>query len=125
MEFVSLRSLQRGEQKVWETLKHENGRIVLTNNSQPAYLLVDLEGQSIIPLINWIDYYRSDPELLNIRPPLQAEQTLTPAQKTAAENFLHAVRTMRNEGLSKDDKDALAALESGQYRTGFDREPEL
>jgi len=55
MEFVPLRSLQRGETKVWEALKKENGRIILTSNSKPAYLLIDLNGKSIIPLINMID----------------------------------------------------------------------
>lgn len=60
MEFVPLRSLQRGRPEVWETLKKEDGRLVLTNKGQPAYLLVDLKGQNVITLINKFDNFRKD-----------------------------------------------------------------
>jgi len=65
MEFVPLRNLQRGMPEVWQTLRQENGRIVLTNKGQPAYLLVDLAGQNIVSLINLLDYYRTNPELMS------------------------------------------------------------
>jgi hypothetical protein len=59
MEFVPLRSLQRGLPEVWQTLRREDGRIVLTSKGQPAYLLVDLAGQNVVSLINLLDEYRS------------------------------------------------------------------
>jgi hypothetical protein len=69
MEFVPLRSLQRGRPEVWESLNAENGRIVLTNKGQPAYLLVDLAGQNVVSLINWIDHYRNSEEEPHVNPP--------------------------------------------------------
>lgn len=59
MEFVPLRSLQRGRPEVWETLKREEGRLILTRNGQPAFLLVDLEGHNIISLVNKFDSFNS------------------------------------------------------------------
>jgi hypothetical protein len=59
MEFLPLRSLQRGLPEVWRALQRENGRLVLTNKGQPAYLLVDLDGQNVISLINMLDEYRN------------------------------------------------------------------
>jgi hypothetical protein len=60
MEFVPLRSLQRGRPEVWETLKREAGRLVLTNKGQPAYLLVDLDGHNVVSLINKFDSFNKD-----------------------------------------------------------------
>ena len=125
MEFIPLRSLQRGDPKVWKTLKQEKGRIVLTNNSQPAYLLVDLTGQNVIPLINWLDYYRSNPELSDGESSLPIEQTLTQEQRDAAQRFLTAMRTLRQEGLSLGASEALSELESGKYRANFGRDVDL
>jgi hypothetical protein len=62
MEFVPLRSLQRGNPEVWDTLKKQNGRIVLVNKSQPAFLLVDLAGQNVISMINMFDSYMKGEE---------------------------------------------------------------
>ena len=59
MEFVPLRSLQRGRPEVWETLKRETGRVILTNKGQPAYLLVDLAGHDVIALVNKFDSFNS------------------------------------------------------------------
>ena len=55
VEFIPLRSLQRGLPEVWRTLRREKGRIVLTNKGQPAYLLVDLSGQNVVSLVNWVE----------------------------------------------------------------------
>ena len=60
MEFVPLRSLQRGRPEVWETLRREAGRLVLTNKGQPAYLLVDLNGHNVVSLINKFDSFNKD-----------------------------------------------------------------
>jgi hypothetical protein len=125
MEFIPLRSLQRGDPKVWKTLKQEKGRIVLTSNSQPAYLLIDLAGKSVVPLINWIDYYRANPEFSDESPPLPVEKTLTPEQKEAAGKFLAAMRELRKDGLSQEVRTALTELDSGKYREGFDRSSAL
>lgn len=57
MEFVPLRSLQRGLPEVWQTLRRENGRIVLTSKGQPAFLLIDLAGEDVISMINYYDEY--------------------------------------------------------------------
>ena len=119
MEFVPLRSLQRGLPEVWETLHQENGRIVLTNKGQPTYLLIDLEGQNVVSLINWIDYYRA-----NIKSTPNG-QALTPEQKTIARNFLAAMQAIRDDGLSAEDEKALAALDRGKYKTSFSRELDL
>ena len=60
MEFVPLRNLQRGRPEVWETLRKEAGRVILTNRGQPAYLLVDLAGHDVISLINKFDSFNGD-----------------------------------------------------------------
>lgn len=117
MEFVPLRSLQRGLPEVWQTLRQENGRIVLTNKGQPAYLLVDLTGQNVVSLINFLDYYRSNAELAP-----GPSYALTPEQKAAAQRFLMTAQTIREEGLTADDEAALAKLESGAYKPSFSRE---
>ena len=31
---------------------------MLTNKGQPMYLLVDIKGENVVPLINWFDHYR-------------------------------------------------------------------
>lgn len=120
MEFVPLRSLQRGLPEVWQTLRQENGRIVLTNKGQPAYLLVDLTGQNVVSLINWFDYYRSNAEQTH-----EPEYVLTSEQKTAAQRFLMTAQTIRQEGLTADDEAALSKLESGSYKLSFSRELDL
>lgn len=116
MEFIPLRSLQRGEPRVWEALRQGNGRIVLTSNSQPAYLLVDLAGKNVVPLINWIDYYRANPEFSDGSPPLPVEETLTHEQKKAAERFLDAMREIKKEGLSQKDKNGFVRTEQRQIQ---------
>ena len=116
MEFVPLRSLQRGLPEVWQTLRNENGRIVLTNKGQPAYLLVDLVGQNVISLINLFDKYREQ---------LARPVTLTPQQKEAAQNFLSVVKSVHSEGLSEEDKAAFADLDSGKYKLNLSRELKL
>jgi len=57
MEFVPLRNLQRGLPEVWQTLRRENGRIVLTSKGQPAFLLIDLADKNVVSLINYVDEY--------------------------------------------------------------------
>ena len=59
MEFMPLRNLQRGRPEVWEALERENGRLVLTRKGQPAYLLVDLDGHDLIPLVTKFDTFNS------------------------------------------------------------------
>ena len=119
MEFVPLRSLQRGLPEVWQTLNQENGRIILTNKGQPAYLLVDLTNQNVVSLINWLDYYRANPEQMSSSP------SLTPEQKLIAQRFLTAMQTISKSGLTADDEAALAELESGKYKANFNRELDL
>nr|AGS53142.1 hypothetical protein [uncultured bacterium contig00040] len=87
--------------------------------------MVDLAGKNVVPLINWIDYYRANPEFSDGSPPLPVEETLTHEQKKAAERFLDAMREIKKEGLSQKDKTALSELNSGKYREGFDRSSEL
>jgi hypothetical protein len=119
MEFVPLRNLQRGLPEVWQTLNQENGRVVLTNKGKPAYLLVDLSGQNVISLINWLDYYRSNPE------DMPKGQSLTQEQRQAAQKFLTVVRSLRKDGLDTEDEKSIAALESGKYKTNLSRELDL
>ena len=57
MEFLPLRSLQRGRPEVWDTLEREDGRLVLTRKGKPAYLLVDLNDYDLISLINEFNSY--------------------------------------------------------------------
>jgi hypothetical protein len=119
MEFVPLRSLQRGLPEVWQTLSQENGRIVLTNKGQPAYLLVDLADQNVVSLINWLDYYRSRSKAAF------DHQVLTPEQKAAAQRFLSAVQSINKDSLTADEEAALAELESGKYKANIYRELDL
>ena len=116
MEFVPLRSLQRGLPEVWQTLRNENGRIVLTNKGQPAYLLVDLAGQNVIGLINLLDNYREQQT---------RHVTLTPQQREAAQNFLSVIRSVHSEGLNEEDKAAFIDLDSGKYKLNLSRELKL
>jgi len=119
MEFVPLRSLQRGLPEVWQTLKQENGRIVLTNKGQPAYLLVDLENQNVVSLINWLDYYRANPK------PALSFQILTSEQRNAAQKFLAAVKAINSVGLTSTEELAVAELERGKYKVKISRELDL
>jgi len=116
MEFVPLRSLQRGLPEVWQTLKQENGRVILTNKGQPAYLLVDLADKNVVSLINWLDYFHAKPELAS------DYQILTAAQKAAVQSFLDAVKSINRAGLTADDELAVAELESGKYKANISRE---
>jgi len=111
MEFVPLRSLQRGLPEVWETLRQENGRIVLTNKGQPAYLLIDLADQNVISLINWLDYYNAN------RKSASNYQMLTAEEKAAAQRFLAAMQAInKDDGLTAVEETTLAELESGKYK---------
>jgi hypothetical protein len=60
MEFVPLRSLQRGRPEVWETLEQGPGRIILTNRGRPAYMLVDLKDHDIISFVSKFDSFNSE-----------------------------------------------------------------
>lgn len=119
MEFVPLRNLQRGVPEVWQKLRQENGRVVLTNKGQPAYLLVDLTGYNIISLISWLDYYRANLE------PMSNDQILPQEQRDAAKRFLKTVQGIQNARLGAEDEAAIARLESGKYRASFSRELDL
>ena len=119
MEFIPLRSLQRGSPEVWQTLNRENGRVVLTNKGQPAFLLVDLAGENVVSLINWLDHYKENFQLT------PSGQSLTSEQKAAAKRFLAALNDIEKNGLTSDDEEALAELESGKYKANFSRELDL
>ena len=97
MEFVPLRDLQRGMAEIREVLQKENGRIILTNKGQPAYLLIDLAGKNIINLVNFFDYYQSCIEKTVDEPTSEVEQTLTPQEKAAAQNFLSSMQIFRKK----------------------------
>lgn len=92
----------------------------MTNKGQPAYLLVDLAGQNVVSLINWLDYCRSNAELTP-----EPVHALTPEQKTAAQRFLMTAQSIRKEGLTEDDEAALTKLESGAYKPSFSRDLDL
>ncbi|MCL1974695.1 MAG: hypothetical protein FWG61_00870 [Firmicutes bacterium] len=119
MEFVSLRSLQRGLPEVWQSLKKEKGRLVLTNKGQPAYLLVDLANKNLVSLINWLDYYQANPDLQKNSYAGYVEH------KAAAQKFLAAMEAIHEDGLSEDDEAALTALENGKYRVNISRELDI
>ena len=62
MEYIPLHNLQQATLEVRRTLREGNGRVVLTEKGEPAYLLVDLKGQNVFPLINCFDNFRAGNE---------------------------------------------------------------
>ena len=119
MEFVPLRSLQRGLPEVWKILTQENGRIVLTNKGQPAFLLIDLADQNVISLINWYDYYR-------LKQKRESDgQANTSNQRNAASQFIEIIKAINEDGMTADDDLAFDKLESGKYKAQFHRELDL
>ncbi|MDR1537534.1 MAG: hypothetical protein LBU32_05975 [Clostridiales bacterium] len=125
MEFVPLRSLQRGLPEVWQTLRKENGRIILTNKGQPAYLLVDLADKDIINLINFFDDYQAKAASATCDPKVETSQKLTPQEEKAAQNFLAAMQTFRETNFTPEVLKAFTELESGKYRPKLFRELDL
>jgi hypothetical protein len=55
MEFVPLRDIQRGRAELWETIRRENGRVIVVNKGRPAFLLVDLQNQNVLSLVKDFD----------------------------------------------------------------------
>ena len=116
MEFVPLRNLQRGMPEIHEALRQENGRIILTNKGQPAYLLIDLTGKNILNLVNFLDYYQSIIEEPDSEPASGVEQTVTPQEKAAAQKFLASMQSFRNTNMTPEVQAAFSELESGKYK---------
>ena len=115
MEFVLLRALQRGMSEIREALREKNGRIILTNKGQPAYLLIDLAGKNILKLVNFFDYYQSHIEEPAGEPTSEVEQALTLEEKAAAQNFIASMQSFRSIDMTPDVLSALNELESGKY----------
>jgi hypothetical protein len=123
MEFVPLRSLQRGLPEVWQTLRQEAGRVVLTNKGQPAYLLVDLEGLNVISLINLLDdYRRSSKELADV--PAEDLNTTPREQRLAAIKAILTDVALPDEGNIMTDAD-WAEMENLRARTNLIRTVDL
>jgi hypothetical protein len=60
--------------------------------------------------------------MIIVEPPLAEQaETLTPAQRSAAQRFLQATQEIRAQGFTEDDQAALANLNSGQYKYKHDR----
>ncbi len=99
--FIPLRTLQRNLPLVRETLQNEKGRVVLTNNGQPTYLLVDLSGRNVISMINWLDEY-ADVVTTNHR------------QVSAVKKFIDDIAQIKDEDdvLTTADFAELASLRS-------------
>jgi len=47
------------------------------------------------------------------------DEKLTPAQRRAAHDFLNAMQTIRNDGFSADDENAINDLQTGKYKPTF------
>ena len=121
MEFVPLRSLQRGLPEVWRTLRQENGRVILTNKGQPAYLLVDLAGENVISLINMLDEYKN----ARAKAAVLDEEKIPPSHSQTVdtvENFLAGVAELDDDALTDDE---WAELENIRSQTKLSREIDL
>ena len=125
MVFVPLRNLQRGMPEIREALRQENGRIILTNKGQPAYLLIDLAGKNILNLVNFFDYYQSNMEEAIDESTSEIERTLTPQEKAASQRFLSSMQIFRSNNMTPDVQAALTELESGKYKLKSLRELRL
>ena len=49
------------------------------------------------------------------------KETLTQAEKTAAENFLKAMQNLRKKGFTQEDEAAINDLQNGKYKPTFDK----
>ena len=50
---------------------------------------------------------------------LNFEETINVAEHTVAENFLKAMESLRLDGFSEEDNEAIDALQRGEYRLNF------
>ena len=124
MEFVPLRNLQKGVPEVWETLRKENGRIVLTNKGQPAYLLVDLAGENVLSLVNLFDYFRQKPIKMFLQPVLDtggANNETHQRSVAGVKNFFAELAAIKDEDNVLTDAD-FTEMENLRSQTNLTRE---
>jgi hypothetical protein len=97
MQFIPIRALSREPQTVLSCLQRD-GEVVVTNNGQPSFLLVDLAGRDLIETVG--NFRRSR---LNVPSPQQQHDALL--------RLIEAVDARDNEPLTDED---FAALESSR-----------
>ena len=124
MEFVPLRSLQKGAPEVFDTLRKENGRIILTNKGQPTYLLVDLAGENVLTLVNLFDYLRQKPLKFLFQPILDIPEKKAEAHQRSVmgvKNFFAAIDAIKDEDNVLTGED-FTEMENLRSQTNLTRE---
>ena len=111
MEFMPMRDLQRDQRTVLENLRRD-GEVIITNNGQPTFLIIDLSDQDIFETVNEIRRFRAERN----KPSISRSQQ----QLQAMKRFVANVQAIEDEPITDED---LADLEKN--RASFNRRIDL
>ena len=111
MEFMPMRALQQEQRVVIENLRRD-GELIITNNGQPSFLMIDLTGQDLFETVNELRRFRAERN----KPSISRSQQ----QLQAMEQFFANVQAIDDEPIADED---FAALENS--RVSFKRRVDL
>ena len=105
MEFLPMRALQQDQRTVLENLRRD-GEVIITNDGQPSFLLIDLAGQDVFETVSELRKFRAE----HAKPSLNRSQQ----QLLAMKRFVSNVQAMNDEPVTEED---FAALETNRVNT--------
>ena len=94
MEFMPMRALQQEQRTVLENLRRD-GEVIITNNGQPSFLMIDLTGQDLFETVNELRRFRAERN--------QPSNNRSQQQLEAMQRFVANVQAIDNEPITDED----------------------